>query len=193
MKFFRVVWLDSTPMVQQRKLCFFTSLSEICAEKCSVFPSSFAMPNTLDFFRSHPDAAHPLLRITDEAEACAAVLMACLRASEIYGMMGENATFNTTLKSRNIFKGRDAAALILTAEQHFEQAGSPAALIDAAMGAIREQTRLPLFFHCLDVILADGVVTPTEHKVFQYLKGKFRVEDEIAWKAMEVLVAKNQL
>jgi hypothetical protein len=29
--------------------------------------------------------------------------------------------------------------------------------------------------------------------VFQYLKGRFRVEDEAAWAAMEVLVAKNQL
>ncbi len=84
-------------------------------------------------------------------------------------------------------------ALIDIAGRYFEQAGSPAALIDAAIGAIREQTRLPLFYHCLDVILADGVVTPQENKIFQYLKGKFKVEDEIAWKAMEVLVAKKSV
>lgn len=150
------------------------------------------MKNTLDFFRSRTTLDHPLLRITDEATACAAVLMACLRANEL-DSEAENAAFHTTIKSRNIFKGHDAEVLIASAGQYFEQAGSPAALIDAAIGAIREQTRLPLFFHCLDVILADGVVTPQEHKVFQYLKGKFKVDDETAWKAMEVLVAKNQL
>ena len=150
------------------------------------------MKNTLDFFSAQPATEHTPFHIADEAEACAAVLMACLRANEL-DSEAENAAFYTTIKSRNIFKGRDAMALIEVAGRHFEQAGSPAVLIDAAIGAIREQTRLPLFYHCLDVILADGVVTPQEHKVFQYLKGKFKVDDEIAWKAMEVLVAKNQL
>lgn len=150
------------------------------------------MNNTADFFRSHSAAASAPFQITDEAEACAAVLMACRRANELDGDE-ENAAFYTTIRSRNIFKGHDATALIETAARYYEQAGSPAALIDAAIGAIREQTRLPLFFHCLDVILADGLVTPQEHKVFQYLKGKFKVDDEIASKALEVLVAKNQL
>ncbi len=118
--------------------------------------------------------------------------MACLRANEL-DADAENAAFYTTIKSRNIFKSRDAMALVEVAGQHFEQAGSPVALIDAAIGAIREQTRLPLFYHCLDVILADGVVTPQEHKIFQYLKGKFKVDDETAGKGLEVLLAKNQL
>ena len=150
------------------------------------------MKNTLDFFHPRPTTDLAPLRITDEAEACAAVLMACLRANELEGEE-ENAAFYTTIKSRNIFKGHDARTLIESAGQYFEQAGSPAALIDAAIGAIREQTRLPLFYHCLDVILADGVVTPREHEVFQYLKGKFKVEDKTAGKALEVLLAKNQL
>ena len=141
---------------------------------------------------SHTAAAGADLRITDEAEACAAVLVACLRSSEIYGMT-ENATLPNTLRSRNVFRGHDAGALIAAAERYFEQAGSPAALIDAAVGAIREQTRLPLFYQCLDVMLSDGVVTPQEHKIFLYLKKKFHVDDETAWNAMEVLVAKNQL
>lgn len=150
------------------------------------------MKSTLDFFSSHPATAPAHLSITDEAEACAAVLMACLRANELDGEE-ENSTFYTTIRSRNIFKGRDATALVESAGRYYEETGSPAALIDAAIGAIREQTRLPLFFHCLDVILADGLVTPQEHKVFQYLKGKFKVEDETAAKALEVLLAKNQL
>jgi len=150
------------------------------------------MKNTIDFFHSNPAASHASLLITDEAEACAAVLIACLRANEL-DTDEDNAAFYTTIKSRNIFIGYDAAALVATAAQFFEQAGSPAALIDAAIGAIREQTRLPLFYHCLDVMLADGIVTPRENGVFQYLKGKFKVEDELAWKALEVLVMKNKL
>ncbi len=150
------------------------------------------MKNIMDFFHSDPAADHTSLLITDEAEACAAVLIACLRANEL-DTDEDNAAFYTTIKSRNIFIGYDAKELVATAAQFFEQAGSPAALIDAAIGAIREQTRLPLFYHCLDVMLADGIVTPRENGVFQYLKGKFKVEDELAWKALEVLVMKNKL
>jgi uncharacterized tellurite resistance protein B-like protein len=147
----------------------------------------------MNFFSTGPAAGTATdIQIADEAQACAAVLMACLRANELDAHT-ENATFYTTIRSRNIFKGHDAAALIEGSETLYQQAGSPVALIDAAIGAIREQTRLPLFYQCLDVILADGLVTPQEHKVFQYLKGRFRVEDEAAWAAMEVLVAKNQL
>lgn len=130
--------------------------------------------------------------IADEAEACAAVLMACQRADEIMGD-AENAAFVNTIKSRNVFIGKDPYALIKTAAELFEQAGSSAALIDVAMGAIREQTRLPLFYHCLDVILSNGIVTPQEHKIFQYLKGKFKIEEETAFEALEVLTVKNQL
>lgn len=150
------------------------------------------MKNTPDFFLPPPATSQGPLHISNEAEACAAVLMACLRANELDDDE-ENAAFYTTIKSRNIFKGYDASALVNLAAQNYKQAGSPAALIDAAIGSIRDQTRLPLFYHCLDVILADGVVTPREHTVFQYLKGRFRVEDEVAFSAMEVLVEKNKL
>ncbi|MCC6463437.1 MAG: TerB family tellurite resistance protein [Saprospiraceae bacterium] len=150
-----------------------------------------AMKEPVNFFPTQTSAA-TAFHISDEAEACAAVLVACLRASEIYGMT-ENSNFYTSIRSRNIFKGHDAMALIELAGRYFEQAGSPAALIDAAIGAIREQTRLPLFCHCLDVILSDGVVTPQENRIFVYLKSRFNVGEELAWKAMEVLLAKNQL
>lgn len=146
----------------------------------------------MDLFRGTPGNTPPSFHITDEAEACAAVLMACLRANEL-DSDAENAVFNTTIASRNIFIGHNPAVLIAAASKYFEQAGSPAALIEAAAGAIREQTRLPLFFHCLDVMLSDGIVTPLEHKVFLHLKKKFKVEDDLASKALEVLVAKNQL
>ncbi len=150
------------------------------------------MSNTQDFFTLSPTAKTQAFHISDEAEACAAVLLACRRADEINGP-GGTAAFLSTLKSRNIFIGADPQSLIDTVAAYFEKAGSSAALIDAAMGAIREQTRLPLFYHCLDVILADGVVTPQEHKIFLYLKGKFKVDDETAFKALDVLVIKNQL
>jgi len=150
------------------------------------------MSNTQDFFTPPPTVVPKPLAITDEAEACAAVLLACRRADEINGP-GGTAAFLSTLKSRNIFIGSDPHNLVETVGRYFEQAGSSAALIDASMGAIREQTRLPLFYHCLDMILADGVVTPQEHKIFLYLKGKFKVEDEVAFNAMDVLVIKNQL
>lgn len=150
------------------------------------------MGTTDDFFRTSSDATAPSFHITDEAEACAAVLLACRKADEINGP-GGNAAFLTTIKSRNIFIGYDSVSLVESAGRYFEQAGSSASLIDAAIGAIRGQTRLPLFYHCLDVMLADGVVTPREDKVFRYLKSKFKVDDDTAFQALEVLVVKNQL
>lgn len=139
-----------------------------------------------------PDTPAAGFPITDEAEACTAVLLACLLANEIEGMP-ENAVFHTTIRSRNIFQGYDPEKLIEGATRRFEAKGNPLALIDAAIGAIREQTRQPLLYQCLDMILSDGLVTPREHKVFQYLKGKFKVNDDDAWKAMDILVIKNQL
>ena len=150
------------------------------------------MKNSQDFFRAAPTASPLPVHFANEAEACAAVLMACMRANEL-GEFAENATFYTTIKSRNIFKGHDAAALLFAAEQACEAAGSPVALIDAAIGSIREQTRIPLFVQCLDVILADGLVTPREHQVFQYLTKKFGVGSDFASKTLEVLLAKNRL
>lgn len=146
----------------------------------------------MDFFAASTDTKQNPLHIVDEAEACAAVLLACLRANEL-DSDENNAAFYTTIKSRNVFLGYDPEKLVATAAKQFVQAGSPAALIDAAIGAIREQTRLPLFYHCLDVILADGVVTPRENEVYHYLKRKFHVEEDLAWKALEVLLAKNKL
>ncbi len=64
------------------------------------------MKSTLDFFRTHPAADRAPFHIADEAEACAAVLVACLRANELGGEE-ENAAFYTTIKSRNIFQGHD--------------------------------------------------------------------------------------
>lgn len=138
------------------------------------------------------NTADTLPQLLNEAEACAAVLTACLRANEL-GDFAENATFYTTIRSRNIFKGHDPASLLAAAERHYERAGSPTALIDAAVGSVREQTRVPLFLHCIDVILADGLVTPHEHQVIQHLKRKLGVDSGLASKALEVLLAKNQL
>jgi uncharacterized tellurite resistance protein B-like protein len=132
------------------------------------------------------------LPFSHEAEASAAILFACLRANEL-GEFAENATFHTALRHRNIFKSHDAAALIAAAERHYEQAGSPTALIDAAAASVRPQTREPLFLQCVDVIFADGLVTPLEHRVIQFLTRKLEIDRELAAKALEVLLAKNQL
>ena len=146
----------------------------------------------MDFFQKTPSPSKSAFQVSGEAEACAAVLIACLRSNEL-DSDEDNAAFYSAIKSRNIFKGHDPDALVEIARSLYEQAGSPAALIDAAIGAIREQTRLPLFYHCLDVIMSDGVVTPRENKVYLYLKAKFKVDDELAWKALDVMVVKNQL
>ncbi|MEY4203867.1 MAG: hypothetical protein RL013_1570, partial [Bacteroidota bacterium] len=118
----------------------------------------------MDFFKPKPvsnpekSAASPL--VLNEAEACAAVLLACVRANEIDDG-SENAVYASTIRNRNIFIGYDPRLLTDIVTALYEQLGSPEALVDAAADMIREQTRLPLFYHCLDVIMADGLVTPS--------------------------------
>ncbi len=82
------------------------------------------------------------------------------------------AAFRRIIEGRNVFQGYDAAELIDQANALFTEAGSSQRLIDAAVSVIAAHNRLPLFLHCLEVILADGVVTPREHKILHYLKGK---------------------
>jgi uncharacterized tellurite resistance protein B-like protein len=144
------------------------------------------------FRRSTTPPQAPNWLIEDETEACAAVLYACLIANELDGEANRRA-FRYTISTRNQFKGKDADALEAAAQAYYERAGSFAELMDAAIGAIKEYRRLPLYLHCLDVILADGVVTPREHEVFQYLTKCFRIDEDTSNDAMNVLVAKNQL
>ena len=150
----------------------------------------------MDFFKPRPvptpekSAASPLL--LNEAEACAAVLLACVRANEIDDG-SENAVYASAIRSRNIFIGHDPKLLTDIVNALYDQLGSPEALVNAAADMIREQTRLPLFYHCLDVIMADGLVTPSEHKIFLHLKKKFDIDDELATEALDVLLVKNLL
>jgi len=150
----------------------------------------------MDFFKPKPvsnperTAASPL--VLNEAEACAAVLLACVRANEIDDG-SENAVYASTIRNRNIFIGYDPGLLTDIVTALYEQLGSPEALVDAAADMIREQTRLPLFYHCLDVIMADGLVTPSEHRIFLHLKKKFGIDEELATEALEVLLVKNLL
>jgi len=150
----------------------------------------------MDFFKPRPvsnpekSASSPLL--LNEAEACAAVLLACVRANEIDDG-SENAVYASTIRSRNIFIGHDPKLLTDIVTALYDQLGTPEALVNAAADMIREQTRLPLFYHCLDVIMADGLVTPSEHKIFLHLKKKFGIDDELATEALDVLLVKNLL
>lgn len=150
------------------------------------------MKNAADFFQTPPADSPAPPPIHDEVEACAAVLVACLHANELYGMT-ENTAFHAAIQHRNIFKGRDPQTLMADAEVRYEQAGSPATLIDTAIGAIREQTRLPLFYQCLDLILSDGLVTPRENEIIRYLKTRFAVPAAAVELGLEVLLVKNRL
>ena len=150
----------------------------------------------MDFFKPKPvsnpekSTASPL--VLNEAEACAAVLLACVRANEIDDG-SENAVYAGTIRNRNIFIVYYHRLLTDIGTELYDQLGRPEALVDAAADMIREQTRLPLFYHCLDVIMADGLVTPSEHRIFLHLKKKFGIDEELATEALEVLLVKFDL
>jgi uncharacterized tellurite resistance protein B-like protein len=132
------------------------------------------------------------LPVANEPLGCCAVLTACLYANEL-DTDTERTAFRRIIEGRNVFQGYDAAELIDQANALFTEAGSSERLIDAAVSVVAAHNRLPLFLHCLEVILADGVVTPREHKILHYLKGKLHISDDVVWKAMEILVAKSKL
>lgn len=128
----------------------------------------------------------------DEAVACTAILLACVRSNEL-DPLADNVVLEHVLRYGNIFQGNDITAIKERAAEWYEQAGSPEALIEAAAPAVSAHTALPLFYQCLDVILADGVITPLEHKTFQFLKRKLRISESAAWKGVEVLEIKRKL
>jgi uncharacterized tellurite resistance protein B-like protein len=132
------------------------------------------------------------IALQNEAQACTLVLLACLQANEL-GSTLENPVFRLIVGRRNTFQGHDGTQLIQHAAAYYAQAPTFAQAIDAAVGHIQEHTRLPLFYQCLELVMEDGVVTPMEHRVVQYLLGKLKIDPELAYKGMEVLGAKTRL
>lgn len=142
-------------------------------------------------FFSNLFTAEPVrLTIHDERDAYACILLACIAGDGI--SESESTALYLALKSKSMFAHLDIGDVVGRAVDYYQRIGTPSMLIDAAIGSISEGTKLPLFANCVDIILADGQVTKEEEEILDYLKGKFNVPDDLAQKAVEVLLVKNK-
>lgn len=132
------------------------------------------------------------LSITNEREAYASVLLACM-FTDGSDSDEERMFFISMVSARPLFSGYDVVELYQRCFDYYRKAGNAASLIDACVGAITDKTRMPLFVNCVDLILSDGQVTSEEEQILDYLKGKFNVSDTDAQKVTDVLIMKNKV
>lgn len=132
------------------------------------------------------------LTIHDERDAYASILLACMHSDGDLSEEEKTVYYNA-IAQRPFFTGRDVISTVMAASNNLEKAGSSSAVIDAAIEAITEKVRLPLFVNCVDLILSDGQVTRSEEEILDYLKTKFKVDDALAGKVIEVLILKNKV
>jgi len=147
----------------------------------------------MGFFSKLFTAAPPApFVISDEREAFASILFACVMADGS-SSEEERTQFVSTLMSRPLFAFGDASNIIYRAIKNCERTSNGALLVDAAIGAITSQNREPLFLYCVDIILADGQVTSQEEEILDYLKAKLGISDALAQKAVEIFMLKNRV
>ena len=141
-----------------------------------------------NFFQSTPVT----IKINDEREAYASILLACMESD---GDLSEEekTSFYMSLKSRPLFSSLDIVELISKAVNNINKIGSSAGVIDAAAGAITVNTKLALFINCVDIILSDGQVTKQEEEILDYIKSKFGVDDTFASTVIQILLIKNKV
>lgn len=64
--------------------------------------------------------------------------------------------------------------------------------LDEACGALPSDMRLPVFAHCVDIILSDGALAPVEADFLNRITAMLELPPEDAKRVMEVLLIKNR-
>lgn len=64
--------------------------------------------------------------------------------------------------------------------------------LEEACTALPSDMRLPVFSHCVDIILSDGALAPVEADFLNRITGMLDIEADDAKRVMEVLLIKNR-
>lgn len=129
--------------------------------------------------------------IKTEKEAFAAIIYASMA---IDGEISEEEVHDLIemVSHSKMFAGTNIKELFRTIAANYKAAGSFEKMVDVAIPKITDQYKDKLFVTVIDVVLSDGVVAQKEKELIEKLKVGLSIPDDLAKKAVEVLVIKNK-
>lgn len=129
--------------------------------------------------------------IKTEKEAYAAIIYASMA---IDGEISEEEVHDLIemVAHNKMFKGANINDIFKTIAGNYKAAGSFEKMVDLAIPLIKEGNKEKLFITVVDVVLSDGIVAPIEKELIEKLKSGLNISDDLAAKAVEVLLIKNK-
>lgn len=143
----------------------------------------------MGFFDSLLKVSTP--EIKTEKEAYAAIIYSTMA---IDGEISEEEVHDLIemVSHNKMFKGTNINELFKTIASNYKAAGSFEKMVEVAIPMITEVNKAKLFVTVIDIVLSDGVVAQKEKELIEKLKVGLGISDDLAAKAIEVLLIKNK-
>ena len=129
----------------------------------------------------------------DQREAFAAVCVASVAADGVIERE-EVQRIVTNLVEKQLFRSHslDDVLSLLNKVANLIQKRGPQPVLEAAAKALSPELRQTAFVMAADLVLADGVVEQKEKEFLEAFQKTLQIDDELALKAVEVMVVKNR-
>lgn len=143
----------------------------------------------MGFFDSLLKVSTP--EIKTEKEAYAAIIYASMA---IDGEISEEEVHDLIemVAHNKMFKGANINDIFKTIAANYKAAGSFEKMVEVAIPKITDSNKQKLFITVVDIVLSDGVVASKEKDLIEKLKTGLGISDDLAAKAVEVLLIKNR-
>lgn len=143
----------------------------------------------MGFFDSLLKVSTP--EIKTEKEAYAAIIYASMA---IDGEISEEEVHDLIemVAHNKMFKGANINDIFKTIAANYKAAGSFEKMVEVAIPKITDANKQKLFITVVDIVLSDGVVASKEKDLIEKLKTGLGISDDLAAKAVEVLLIKNR-
>ncbi len=129
--------------------------------------------------------------IKTEKEAYAAIIYSSMA---IDGEISEEEVHDLIemVAHNKMFRGANINDIFKTIAANYKAAGSFEKMVEVAIPKITEENKAKLFITVIDIVLSDGVVAQKEKELIEKLKVGLHISDDLAAKAIEVLLIKNK-
>lgn len=143
----------------------------------------------MGFFDSILKVSTP--EIKSEKEAYAAIIYASMAVD---GEISEEEVHDLIemVAHNKMFKGANINEIFKVIAASYKAAGSFEKMVEVAIPKISDANKGKLFVTVVDIVLSDGVVAQKEKDLIEKLKARLGISDDLASKAVEVLLIKNK-
>lgn len=144
----------------------------------------------MGFFDTLLKVSKPELK--SEKEAYAAIIYATMA---IDGEISEEEVHDLIemVSMDKMFKGTNINDLFKTIAANYKAAGSFDKMVEVAIPLITNEHKDKLFVTVVDIVLSDGIIAQKEKDLIEKLKSGLHISDDLAAKAVEVLLIKNKM